>query len=141
MEVVSEKLLGLFQKKEYIRGGACNRCGKCCRLLALEVRPSWLEINWLKRFLIFYHKVLFNFEYQGQERNWLVYRCRYLLDGDKPRCRIYYFRHRICRFFPHADFYGHPKLHDDCGFWFKRRDGKPTFDEILKIKKQERDNG
>jgi len=137
LETSADWIIGVRGKTEYIRNGACNRCGRCCRLLALEVRETWLKRKWLKTILILIHSVFFNFEYQGQEKNWVVYRCRYLIDGEEPRCQIYYFRHRICRFFPHADLFGHPKLHNDCGFWFKRRDGKPTFDEILKIKKQE----
>jgi hypothetical protein len=97
-------------------------------------------LNW-------WHDWVLNFEFQGQSRSWLVYRCRYFVDSDEnsdasqnekslPRCRIHPFRHRLCRFYPRQRQFGHPKLHVDCGFSFIRRDGKTSFDEILRSKRK-----
>jgi hypothetical protein len=79
----------------------------------------------------------------------LVYRCGYFEDchseprvtpngeeshGPASYCRIYHFRHRLCRFYPRQRLYGHPKTHPECGFQFVRRDGKPSFDDVLSEK-------
>jgi Fe-S-cluster containining protein len=132
MEVAANWLVGLFVKTEYVRKGKCNRCGKCCRLLALEMPARVAKRPWLIKLVSLFHDVVLNFELAGQDRRWLIYRCRYFIDGEEPRCRIYRFRHRLCRFYPTQRLYGHPKLHAECGFSFVRRDGKPSFDEVLR---------
>lgn len=135
MESAADWLIGTYSRTEYIRQGSCNRCGRCCRLLALEM-PSFVARNkYLVHFFIWLHALFFNFQYEGQNGKWLVYRCGYFVDEDPVRCRIYPFRHRLCRYYPRQHLYGHPKVHVDCGFKFMRRDGKPTFDEILAQKK------
>lgn len=156
METVSDWLVGVMSKTEYIRQGTCKRCGRCCRLLALEMPRFIAKYDRFVGFLGWWHKVLFNFQFQGREGRWLIYRCGYLIDchpeataegsrGDHGilrsaqndiRCRIYPFRHRICRFYPTQRLYGHPKTHPECGFRFVRRDGRPSFDEILDEKKK-----
>lgn len=134
MEEGANRLVGAFAKTQYARKGSCNRCGRCCRLLALEMPHYISRREYLVRFLIWWHKVGLNFHFEGKEKNWLIYSCAYLNDGDKPSCRIYPFRHRLCRQYPKQPLYGHPKTHKECGFRFKRRDGKPSFDEILEEK-------
>jgi Fe-S-cluster containining protein len=58
------------------------------------------------------------------------------MEGETSRCRIYPFRHRLCRFYPRQRLYGHPKTHPECGFKFVRRDGRPSFDEILEQRRK-----
>ncbi len=157
METAADWLIGVRNRTEYVRVGACKRCGRCCQLLALEM-PDYIAKNGrFADFLSRWHKVLFNFQYQGREGKLLVYTCRYLVEPfdshsvrpelDEGRtlpaqgeravsCRVYHFRHRICRFYPRQRLYGHPKTHPDCGFKFVRRDGKPAFDEVLEQKRK-----
>ncbi len=136
MEVSADWLIGARSKTEYIRRGACKRCGRCCRLLALQM-PFFIErYESLIRILSWFHRLFFNFQYQGREKNWLIYSCGYLEDKRPSRCRIYPFRHRICRFYPRQRLYGHPKIHPECGFAFVRRDGHLSFDEVLKEKRK-----
>lgn len=152
MEIAADLIVGVFAKTQYKRAGSCVRCGQCCRLLALAA-PYWIiRREWLTRFVIAWHEAVLNFEFQGIDRNYLVYRCRYFInfenddagmpDGQKidsvkksdtsPRCKIYPFRHRLCRFYPRPRLYGHPNLPLYCGFSFLKRDGKASFDEILR---------
>ena len=132
MEAGADWVIGTKSKTEYIRQGKCNRCGRCCRLLALEVPRIFLKWKFLTRLLIAYHSLCLNFQSEGIDGNWLVYRCGYYQEDEGAgRCRIYHFRHRLCRFYPTQRLYGHPKLHRECGFKFVRRDGKPSFDDIL----------
>jgi len=91
-----------------------------------------------------------NFYFIDEEEGWLVYRCRYYReskDGKGDRCSIYPFRHRLCRFFPRRMLYGHPSLHEDCGFKFVRRDvllrrkkfqsdGERLFGDVLEEKRK-----
>ena len=132
METAADWLIGVPNKTEYVRVGSCNRCGRCCRLLALEMPLFIAKRDLLVRLISRFHAFVFNFKYEGRDDRFLVYRCGYFEDGDAPRCRIYHFRHRLCRFYPKQRLYGHPKTHHDCGFKFVRHDGKPTFDDVLK---------
>jgi len=135
METAADWVIGVPSKTEYVRVGSCKRCGRCCQLLALEMPMVIARRDWLVIFLSWWHKVLFNFQFQGRDGKWLIYSCGYLKDGEAPCCRIYRFRHRLCRFYPKQRLYGHPKTHADCGFKFVRRDGKLTFDEVLEQKR------
>jgi Fe-S-cluster containining protein len=93
--------------------------------------------DWLVWLVSKWHSVVLNFELTGRDARWLVYRCRYYREKDgNAGCGIYYFRHRLCRFYPTQKLYGHPKLHPNCGFSFVRRDGKPSFDEVLRQKRK-----
>lgn len=132
MEISADWLVSGIFKKEYIRKGKCNRCGKCCRLLALEMPARVAKRDWLVRCIGAFHSAVLNFELVGVDRRWLIYRCRYFDDSGVPRCRIHPFRHRLCRFYPHNRNRGHPKLYPECGFFFVRRDGKRSFDEVLR---------
>lgn len=134
MEIGADWFVGFSSKTEYIRKGACKRCGKCCRLLALEGPRFLMNSKSFLGFIVWYHRFCFNFRHEGSEKNWLIYRCGYLSNGERAHCLIHSFRHRLCRFYPRQRLYGHPKVHRDCGFRFVRRDGKPTFDEILEEK-------
>ncbi len=149
METGADWIIGVPNKTEFVRTGACKRCGRCCRLLALEMPMAIAKRDRLVDFLSWWHKVLFNFQFKGRDGKWLIYRCGYFADGERPGCRIYRFRHRLCRFYPKQPLYGHPKTHADCGFKFVRRDtrlprlaashggqGKPTFDEVLEQKRK-----
>ena len=136
METAADWIIGVPNKTEYVRVGACKRCGTCCKLLALEMPMVIAKRDWFVAFLGWWHRVLFNFQFQGRDSRWLMYSCGYLVDGDEPKCRIYHFRHRLCRVYPHQRLYGHPKTHPDCGFKFVSRDGKPAFDEVLAEKRK-----
>lgn len=136
MEKAADWIIGVPNKTQYVRTGSCKRCGRCCRLLALEM-PNWIAKNdTMVGLFSCFHRYVLNFHYEGREGRYLVYSCGYLEDGDRPSCRIYHFRHRLCRFYPRQRLYDHPKTHPDCGFKFVRRDGKPTFDEILDEKRK-----
>lgn len=134
MEVAADGVVGLIVKKEYVRTGSCKRCGRCCKLLALEV-PSWIaRRNWLVRIANGWHNAVLNLEFKGRDGRWLIYSCRYCRsrpDGVAA-CAIYPFRHRLCRFYPRSSQYGHPKLHTECGFSFVRHDGKRSFDDVMR---------
>ena len=45
----------------------------------------------------------------------------YPVASNPGYCSIYMFRHRLCRFFPRQNLYGHPDLNPDCGFSFLLR--------------------
>jgi Fe-S-cluster containining protein len=140
MERMADSIVFFFVKTEYVRKGKCNRCGRCCRLLAMEMPARVSSRDWLVWLVSKWHSAVLNFEIQGRDARWLVYRCRYYYEKDgKAACRIYHFRHRLCRFYPTQKLYGHPKLNPDCGFSFVRRDGKPSFDEVLREKRKQTD--
>ena len=164
MEEATDWLVGAFAKTEYIKQGECNRCGRCCHLLVLEMPRYMAKRDYLIRPLIWWHKVGLNFHFEGKEKNWLFYSCGYFGSRETPHpengegpvlstgegpvlstgegspheisfsCRIYPFRHRLCRQYPKQRLYRYPKIHRECGFKFKRRDGKPSFDEVLEEK-------
>jgi len=124
MEIISDYIVGTLGKTEYVRQGKCKRCGKCCRLLALILPKSLAKRNSIVRVIIIWHRLAMNFHYVGKEDGWLMYRCGYYKEScdGTGGCSIYPFRHRLCRFFPKQGLYGHPSLHEDCGFKFVRRE-------------------
>lgn len=145
MESAADWLVGARAATEYVREGKCNRCGRCCRLLALELPRSFLKHPLLVRFFAAWHRAAMNFEPRGQADTMLVYRCRYYREDEKGRgCSIYPFRHRLCRFFPRQALYGHPELAAECGFRFVKREvlrrrkdrSKPSFADLLQQKQQ-----
>jgi len=144
-ECAADWLVGARSGTEYVREGSCVRCGRCCYLLGIEM-PAWVvRRRWLVRLLRTWHSSGLNFEYQGETKTMLAYRCRYYKKGEGDRkggCSIYRFRHRLCRTFPRQRLFGSLPLHDQCGFRFVRRDvlnrrkeltkaGKPMFDHLL----------
>ena len=142
MEMAADWLIGARARTEYVREGKCLRCGRCCNCLALSM-PAWVaRRDGLIRLFIWWHSFAMNFRYVAEESNWLIYRCGYYRerDGGRGGCAIYPFRHRLCRFFPRQRLYGHPELHEGCGYRFVRRDaierrsqrGRRSFDELLK---------
>ncbi len=138
MEVTADWLVSFFAKSEYVRRGSCRRCGRCCRLVAMEA-PRWIVRRaWLVRMIVWWHDIVLNFEFEGTSENLLVYRCRSFEEGvkisDTPRCGRYHFRPRLCRCYPSPRLYGHPSLHPECGFSFVHRDGRPSFAEILRTR-------
>lgn len=125
MEVTADWVTGVRKKTEYVRMGACKRCGCCCRCLALIMPKEMSRHDRLVKIVELWHRVAMNFCFIDEEDGWLVYRCGYFRDGpdNSPgHCSIYPFRHRLCRFFPRQRLYGHLSLHKDCGFRFVRRD-------------------
>ena len=147
LEITADWLVGARALTEYVRRGKCVRCGRCCRLLGIQM-PEWVaKKRWLVRMLKVWHSAGLNFEYQGEAGNMLAYRCRYYRDGEG--CSIYPIRHRLCRFFPKQHLYGKYELGDDCGFKFIKRDvarrlkarkrkGDKVFGDLLKVEGEER---
>lgn len=140
-ESAADWLVGARAATEYVREGNCRRCGRCCGLLGIEM-PMWLASrDRLVRFVVAWHSAALNFEFQGRVGNVLAYSCSYYRE-EAHACGRYLLRHRLCRFFPRQRLFGHPALHDECGFGFVRRDvqarrneraedGKPLFDNLL----------
>lgn len=144
MEVAADFLVGASSLTEYVRQGSCSRCGRCCKLLAVEMPNCIAKRDWLVKFIILWHDTAFNFEPAGVMDKFLVYRCRYYKE-EKGGCSIYPFRHRLCRFFPRQRLYGKIDLHESCGFKFvkrsvarrlkgRRREGSEVFGDVLKQK-------
>ncbi|MFH1654698.1 MAG: YkgJ family cysteine cluster protein [Pseudomonadota bacterium] len=119
-EAAADWVASASNTTEYVRSGKCLRCGRCCRLLALQV-PDYVERH---RFLLkaakWWHDKVLNFEIQGEWKGWLAYRCRNF-NEEKKGCGIYHFRHKLCRFYPRPDQFGHPNVHKECGYKFKLR--------------------
>lgn len=120
MEVSADFLTSASNTTQYVRRGKCNRCGNCCRLLALQV-PDYVErFRVLSKAAKWWHDEVLNFEDQGEWKGWIAYRCRNY-DEERHRCMIYHLRHKLCRFYPRLGQFGHPELHRECGYHFKLR--------------------
>ncbi len=125
MEVSADWFVGARGKTEYVREGACNNCGSCCRLVGLELPNAFLRREWIIKIVGLWHRAGLNFHQVGREDKWLMYRCGYYReenDGKCGHCSIYHFRHRLCRFFPRQNLYGYPLLYESCGYRFVKRD-------------------
>jgi len=134
MEIASDWIIGVQSKTEYVRTGACKQCGRCCQLLALEMPLYISKREYLVRFLNWFHQIFFNFQFEGVSGRLLVYRCGYYMQGNLSGCRIYPFRHRLCRFYPRQRLYGHPETHPECGYKFVKRNGRKIFNQVLENK-------
>lgn len=146
MEVAADWLVGARGRTEYVREGACRRCGRCCRCLSLLMPRGVSSRDRLVRAVRLWHRIGMNFRFLAEEEGWLIYRCGYYRDGANGapgHCSIYPFRHRLCRFFPRQGLSGAPSLHPGCGFRFVRREvwerrrlarrcRRPVFDDLLR---------
>ena len=93
-ESAADWLIGARGATEYVREGKCLRCGRCCRLLGIEM-PGWLASrDRLVRFIVAWHSAALNFEFQGRAGNVLAYSCRYYRE-DAHECGRYLLRHRL----------------------------------------------
>lgn len=151
MEVSADWFVGARGKTEYVREGACNNCGTCCRLVGLELPNFLSRREWVVKIVGLWHRAGLNFHQVGREDRWFMYRCGYYReenDGKCGHCSIYHFRHRLCRFFPRQNLYGYPLLYESCGYRFVRRDvsnrqkeikkkGGKTFGDVI-LKERER---
>jgi len=127
MERMGNWFISLNKKTEYIKKGSCNKCGKCCQVLAIQYPKFFNRFPRLLKTTINWHEFRYNFSYLNKEHNYLLYKCNYpKADGT---CSIYRFRPRLCREYPKITLYGRPSAHPSCGFYFVRRDGRKTFDE------------
>jgi hypothetical protein len=136
MEIAADWLVGIRANSEFVRLGKCKKCGKCCEMIALVLPKKWGPNNRLVKIFSLWHKFAMNFIPEGADEAALYYRCGYLREGAEgrpPQCTLYPFRHRLCRFFPRQGLYGRPSLHDDCGFYFVKRE---LFEASKKLKKR-----
>jgi hypothetical protein len=110
-ELLSRQIL----PRRWRLSGACTRCGRCCRLLAVGV-PPWLGRRPRLRSLVRgYFEENYGFVYEGwREDGCLVFSCSSL--GADNLCRIYRRRPRLCREYPSAWGAERPDLYPECGF-------------------------
>lgn len=129
MERAANWVIGYNGKTEYIKKGNCMKCGKCCRLLAIQYPNFFNRIPYAVDITVKWHEFRYGFTYYNREGNYLLYSCNHLRSDN--RCGLYFFRPRLCREYPKVKLYGKPVHHFGCGFYYSRRDGRPTFDEAL----------
>lgn len=130
MERAANWVISYNDRTEYIKQGACRKCGICCKVLAIEYPRFFDKIPGLTCATIKWHEFRYGFTYLNSDENYFLYTCNFTRpDG---RCGIYRFRPRLCREYPKMGIYGRPPSHMTCGFYFTRRDGRKTFDEELK---------
>ena len=130
---IEDKFIFVFKKPEYIRRGQCQHSGTCCRHLGMQIPEPWMRRPWLVRYLVWWHRYRFNFQYLGKTEEILIYECDYITKGNL--CSIYKWRPRLCRDFPKVQLWGFSKLHRGCGFRFTRR-GRADFVETLEREKK-----
>lgn len=129
MEGAANWFISYNKKTEYIRKGKCKKCGKCCQVLGIQYPNFFNRFPRLLKLTTKWHEYRYCFSYLNREGNYLLYRCN--LSRPDGRCGWYHFRPRLCREYPKTGLFGKPFMHRTCGFYYTRRDGKPTFDEAL----------
>lgn len=129
MEAAANWLIGYNKKTEYIKKGGCRRCGRCCQVLAVQYPIFFNRLKGLLKLTIKWQEFRYCFTYLNMEDNYLLYKCN--LVGPDGLCGQYWLRPRLCREYPKMGLYGRPHTHRSCGYYFIRRDGRPTFDEAL----------
>lgn len=122
------RVITVFKKPEYVRRGACQKTGQCCRAIGMELPRSWYRHAWVISLVKKWHYLRYNFTCLGTFGNMLVYECNYVTDDN--RCGIYPVRPKLCRDFPKRTLSGYTRLHKGCGYAFYRRKATP-FDRVL----------
>lgn len=116
---IAMKIITVFKKPEYVRKGACQMTGQCCRAIGMEFPKSWHKFPKLLNLVKRWHYLRYNFTYLGTTGNMLVYECNYLTKDNK--CGIHPVRPKLCRDYPKLPLFGYTKLHKGCGFSFQKR--------------------
>ncbi len=127
-EVLAHWMIASFKKSEYVRCGACIKCGQCCQAIGMQFPRGWLKRPWLVQLIKKWHFLRYNFRFVELQDNMLVYECLY--QNSNQTCGIHRLRPALCRDFPRALLFGHPKLHEGCGFFFVKRNAE-RFEEVL----------
>ncbi len=95
--------------------GQCNKCGKCCKLLAISLPNFWNKFKFIRNHIRWYYEINYNFKYVKTEMNtWLIFTCKNL--NENNLCSIYPKRPRICREYPSPYARDKPDIPPDCGF-------------------------
>ena len=115
-QTLIKQLLGL--KSRYQLRGECSHCGRCCRLIGVEVSKKIPLTFWLYRPVIylFYEKVN-NFKFEGfsESDHCLLFSCLNF-DTEVNRCRCYSMRPALCRDYPKLPYFEKPVLLSGCSF-------------------------
>lgn len=119
-----KSLVQIILKKEYVRVGSCNQCGKCCESIGFEVDRTWLEVKWLKKWMVAWVSKIHNMKYRGCDDDGqyglLLFRCNYL--GPDGLCQNYENRPLFCRTYPQVNHYFlHPVFYPDCSYQAVKR--------------------
>jgi Fe-S-cluster containining protein len=125
MDCFTDWILGVSRKTQYVRQGACLRCGRCCKCLALIMPKGMARHHWMVKLANAWHSLFMNFEFLSEEEGWLIYSCRYYRDSgcsSKGGCPIHWVKPRLCRSYPKARLYDHQPVHPECGYSFVRRE-------------------
>lgn len=129
-DALALRLLRLFREPQYQRHGACQMTGQCCQAIALQIPKSSLKHSWIRTVFLLWHDLRYNFEWVGQDQDYLIYSCRYLQNN---KCSIQKFKPKLCRDFPQVTWFGKSRLHKGCGYYYAKT-GSTPFRKILEQK-------
>ncbi|CAB5160558.1 hypothetical protein D3OALGB2SA_5395 [Olavius algarvensis associated proteobacterium Delta 3] len=114
------KLTRMIQRRRIYRlGGACNRCGKCCRMPMVQVFPPFLYLKMARWWIITWHRRINGFEFIREDRKekTFTFRCTHL-DIRTGLCDAYESRPGMCRDYPRVLLdTTDPQLFDTCGYY------------------------
>ena len=105
------------RKAKWKLSGNCNKCGKCCRNIALKIEPRLLTRKVIPELrIVRWVSWLYNFRLLSidLQKSQLVFRCANLKpDGT---CKDYKWRPNMCRNYPLVDCLKEPVLIEGCGY-------------------------
>jgi hypothetical protein len=105
----------LFRKPAWHVSGQCQKCGRCCELLAMSLPVFAAGWSFMRQIVCWYYKENYGMVFEGSaESGWLLFRCT-SLDANR-NCTIYKRRPRICRQYPSPLDHNRPDIRSGCGF-------------------------
>lgn len=121
LDLLMQKIAGLFFRTPYKQEGSCYQRGNCCFYIIMPAPDSFLTkvyYFWNTQINGFYPRHPQPVEVEGERV--MVMGCRYLKkDGT---CSHYRLRPTVCRQYPFIEYFGVPRILKGCGYHAVPRD-------------------
>lgn len=121
IDALLKKIPRLFIKPIWERTGQCKQCGRCCKLIGIEMETRLAKYSFLRNLAIWWVKTFNGFHFQSwdQEYETLLFTCEHFIGG---KCTNYKNRAQICKDYPQIrKYFEKPVFFDNCGFKSKLR--------------------
>jgi len=115
-DALFRRISRIFISPSWVRVGACKQCGRCCRLIGIEMETRMARITALRNMVIWWVGVFNGFQFQewDREEQMLLFTCRHFINNV---CTNYHDRPQLCRDYPQIrNYFKEPVFFPECGY-------------------------
>jgi uncharacterized protein len=116
LDAFLKKLPRYLIKPLWRRTGKCKQCGRCCKLIGIEMEHRLAKFSAIQGFVVWWVKTFNGFHLDKWDKKYeiFLFTCEHL---KKNRCTNYKDRPQLCKDYPPVrKYFEKPIFFDDCGF-------------------------